>query len=72
MVGVPEEVWEMEMRLSEKQDAEFFLRAPDEAEARAAFVEANPQKATHRNRTFGTASISMATDDRHPNGDGPA
>ncbi len=41
--ALPREVWEMELRLSEKQKAEFCLRAPDEPEARAAYVAQHPQ-----------------------------
>jgi hypothetical protein len=38
----PFDVWEMELRVAEKQGTEFRLLAPDEAEARAAFAAANP------------------------------
>jgi hypothetical protein len=44
----PAEVWEMELRLSEAQGWEFFLRAPDEAEGRAAYEAANPRKVVRR------------------------
>jgi hypothetical protein len=39
---MPTEVWRMEMRLSERQGAEFRLIAPDEPAARAAYAEAHP------------------------------
>jgi len=45
---MPAEVWRMEMRLSERQGAEFRLVAPDEPEPRAAYVKANPELARAR------------------------
>ena len=41
--ALPEEVWDMELRLSELQGCEFRLLAPDEPEARAAFEEKHPE-----------------------------
>lgn len=38
----------MEMRLSERQGAEFRLLSPDEPEARAAYAKANPELARAR------------------------
>jgi hypothetical protein len=46
--AMPHEVWQMEMRLSERQGAEFRLLAPDEPGARAAYVAANPDLAKDR------------------------
>jgi hypothetical protein len=45
---IPDEVWAMELRLAEKARADFRLRAPDEADARAAFEAANPDKVRSR------------------------
>ena len=42
------EIWDMELRLAEKQGSEFRLLAPDEPEARANFEEANPKKVVAR------------------------
>ncbi|MCZ7420577.1 BREX-6 system adenine-specific DNA-methyltransferase PglX [Verrucosispora sp. WMMA2121] len=41
-------IWEMELRLAEKQDAEFRILAPDEPEARAAFEATYPTKVRER------------------------
>lgn len=38
----PQELWDMELELAERQGAEFILRSPDEPAARAAFQTANP------------------------------
>ena len=46
--AMPAEVWRMEMRLSERQGAEFRLIAPDEPAARAAYAEAHPELARAR------------------------
>jgi hypothetical protein len=45
---LPAQVWEMELRLAEKQRAEFRLLSPDEAEARAAYEEAFPERVQER------------------------
>jgi hypothetical protein len=45
---LPAQVWEMELRLAEKQRAEFRLLSPDEAEARAAYAQAHPQRVSDR------------------------
>ncbi|UPU38267.1 BREX-6 system adenine-specific DNA-methyltransferase PglX [Geomonas paludis] len=42
------DVWEMELRLSERQGSEVRLLAPDEAEARAAFEMKHPEKVEER------------------------
>ena len=44
----PELCWKLELRVSEKQGAEFRLLAPDEAGARAAYEAANPDKVRER------------------------
>jgi hypothetical protein len=44
----PQEVWELELRLSERQGAEFRLLAPDEPAARAAFEDAHPDRVATR------------------------
>lgn len=44
----PRICWEMEIRVSEKQGAEWFLRAPDEPAARAAFESAHPKQVLAR------------------------
>jgi hypothetical protein len=46
--AMPAEVWRMEMRLSERQGAEFRLTAPDEPATRAAYAEAHPELARAR------------------------
>ncbi|UJV43994.1 BREX-6 system adenine-specific DNA-methyltransferase PglX [Streptomyces sp. AMCC400023] len=43
-----EALWEMELRLAEKQGAELRILAPDEPEARAAFESQNPEKVRAR------------------------
>lgn len=43
-----EDLWEMELRLSERQGAELRILAPDEAEARAAFQADHPNKVLSR------------------------
>ena len=42
--ALPDKIWDLEQRLSKKQNAEFRLRAPDEAEGRAAYQAAHPKK----------------------------
>ncbi|MCM0673228.1 BREX-6 system adenine-specific DNA-methyltransferase PglX [Micromonospora phytophila] len=44
----PGELWEMELRLAEKQGAELRILAPDEPEARAAFEGLHPEKVRER------------------------
>jgi hypothetical protein len=46
--AVPDEVWEMELRVAKKQGAEFQLLAPDEPVARAAYVTAHPDRVQSR------------------------
>ncbi|HEV2853829.1 MAG TPA: BREX-6 system adenine-specific DNA-methyltransferase PglX [Thermoanaerobaculia bacterium] len=56
----PELCWELEVRVSEKQGVEFFLRAPDEPEARAAFEAAHPNRTREREELV--ASLETPTD----------
>lgn len=44
----PEAVWELELRLSERQGIEFHLRAPDEPSARARFQAEHPDRVRAR------------------------
>lgn len=46
--ALPDQVWELEQTLSEKQEQEFRLHAPDEATARAAYEAAHPEKVAAR------------------------
>jgi hypothetical protein len=46
--ALPEQCWELELRLSEKQGIELRLLAPDEPEARAAFEKAHPERVEAR------------------------
>jgi len=46
--ALPDEIWEMELRLAEKQGIEFRLLAPDEPEARAAYAAAYPNRVAAR------------------------
>ena len=41
--AVPEQCWNLELRIMEKQKTEFHLRAPDEPDARAALEAAQPR-----------------------------
>ncbi len=44
----PAALWDIELRLTEKQEAAFHIRAPDEPAARAAFLAEHPEKAQDR------------------------
>jgi hypothetical protein len=44
----PDELWAMELRLSEKRGAEVRITAPDEGEGRAKYVKAHPKVAAER------------------------
>jgi hypothetical protein len=46
--ALPQAVWDMEDRLSERQGGEFRLLAPDEPESRAAFEAAHPERVEER------------------------
>ena len=46
-----EALWEMELRLAERQGAEIRILAPDEATARAAFEAAHPER-VHDRKSF--------------------
>ena len=43
-----EDLWEMELRLAERQGAEIRILAPDEAAARATFEAAHPERVHDR------------------------
>lgn len=45
---MPEQCWDLELRVSEKQGVEFRLLTPDEAVARAAYEAAHPEKFVER------------------------
>ncbi len=45
---VPDKIWEMELRLAERQGEEFRLVAPDEPDSRADFARANPDLVVSR------------------------
>jgi hypothetical protein len=45
---LPDHVWDMELRLAEKQGGEFRLLAPDEPAARAAYEAAHPDRVQSR------------------------
>lgn len=51
------ELWEIELRVSQKQGMEFRIVAPDEKEARAAFETAFPQKAAQRRALLDTLEL---------------
>jgi hypothetical protein len=46
--AVPAECWDLEIELTDKQQVEFRLLAPDESKARRTFEEANPDKVKSR------------------------
>lgn len=46
--AVPDECWELELKLTDKQQLEFRLLAPDEAESRAKFEKSHPDKVKSR------------------------
>lgn len=46
--ALPAQVWAIELRVAEKQGADFHLRAPDEPAERAAWEEANPEAVIER------------------------
>jgi hypothetical protein len=46
--ALPRQVWDMELRLGERQGSEFRLIAPDEAAAREQLLAAHPHLATDR------------------------
>ncbi len=58
--AVPEQVWQLELRLSEKQGTEFRLLAPDEPAARSAYAAANPNLVQARKELL--ASLAPAAD----------
>jgi len=48
--SIPEECWDLEMRLSKKQKSEFRLLAPDEPKSRAEFEQQNPAEVEARKK----------------------
>jgi len=46
--AVPDECWDLELKLTDKQQLEFRLIAPDEAESRAKFEKSHPEKVKSR------------------------
>lgn len=59
-LAIPEECWDLELRISEKQGEEFRLLAPDEPAARAAFEQAHPDLVLAREQLL--ASLTPPTD----------
>jgi hypothetical protein len=47
--AVPDESWDLELRLTDKQQVEFRLLAPDEPESRAQFEKSHPDQVKFRN-----------------------
>jgi hypothetical protein len=72
--AMPAEVQRMEMRLSERQGAEFRLIAPDEPAARAAYAEAHPELARARAAALAqlkpVAEMFAEDDEEEDDGDG--
>jgi hypothetical protein len=72
-----ERCWELELRVSEKQGAEFRLVAPDEPEARRAFDAAHPDKVSERARRIAGLSpptnveLDLGEDDEEPSEEQP-
>ena len=66
----PAAVWEMELRLSERQGIEFRLLAPDEAESRSAFETAHPGRVSAREaliaRLEPSSTLFDASDEDNP------
>ena len=54
----PDECWELEMRIILKQEADFFLRAPDEPAARAAYMAERPHKVSGRQQRLDSLGAS--------------
>jgi len=46
--AAPSACWAMELRVIEMQKSDFYLRSPDEADARAAYLEAHPEMRSAR------------------------
>jgi len=57
---VPDQCWALELALTEKQQVEFRLLAPDEPEARSALVRAHPERVEQRRALL--ASLTPAAD----------
>jgi hypothetical protein len=65
----PQQCWELELRISEKQGAEFQLRSPDEPAARETFIAANPKLLARRDELLGGLSPSQLFNDAEPDED---
>jgi len=68
--AIPDEVWEMELRIAEKQCEDFRLRSPDEGNARGAFEAANAGKVEARAQLLaGLAPLVLALQDEPDDAD---
>ena len=68
----PKAIWDLEIRLSQRQGAEFRLLSPDEPASRKAYEEAHPAAAKDRARTMSSLEpvVEMfADDDEHAEDD---
>jgi hypothetical protein len=54
---LPDECWAIEERIIEKQEAPFRLVAPDEEEARAAYLIDNPMQKSARTSLVGRMQL---------------
>jgi hypothetical protein len=71
--AVPDQLWALELRVIEKQGAEFVVTAPDEPAARAAFLAAHPPKAAERALLVAALRpAELALDEGEPDPDGGA
>jgi hypothetical protein len=68
----PEWCWALEVRVSERQGVEFFLRAPDEPEARVAFEATHPNRVREREELVASleAPTDLFEDEEESEGDG--
>ena len=53
----PRDVWDMELRLAQRQGSDFRLTSPDEPNARAAFMETNPELVEWRETLMASLAI---------------
>lgn len=71
----PEWCWALEVRVSERQGVEFFLRSPDEPEAREAFEVAHPNRVREREELVSSleapADLFEAEEEHEGNGEDP-
>ena len=63
--ALPEACWELEMALILKQEADFYLRAPDEPESRSKFLDEHPHRLHGRKQRLASlgASLGLFKDD---------